>query len=123
MRCGRWRREHRIEPGHLQAAAILGPNSVRSEIVVSDPIISLSDFKSDASQWLKRLQDESDAVVLTQNGRASAVVQSYETFQRQQQALLMLKLLAQGEADIAAGRLIPQEEVFAKLRERFTPDA
>jgi prevent-host-death family protein len=90
---------------------------------MNDPIISLSDFKSDASQWLKRLQEESDAVVLTQNGRASAVVQSYETFQRQQQALLMLKLLAQGEADIAAGRLIPQEEVFAKLRERFAPDA
>ena len=90
---------------------------------MSDPIISLSDFKSDASQWLKRLQEESDAVVLTQNGRASAVVQSYDTFQRQQQALLMLKLLAQGEADIAAGRLIPQEEVFAKLRERFAPDA
>lgn len=90
---------------------------------MNDPIISLSDFKSDASQWLKRLQEESDAVVLTQNGRASAVVQSYETFQRQQQALLMLKLLAQGEADIAAGRLIPQEEVFATLRERFAPDA
>jgi prevent-host-death family protein len=90
---------------------------------MNDPIISLSDFKSDASQWLKRLQEESDAVVLTQNGRASAVVQSYETFQRQQQALLMLKLLAQGEADIAAGRLIPQEEVFAKLRERFAPEA
>lgn len=90
---------------------------------MSDPIISLSDFKSDASQWLKRLQEESDAVVLTQNGRASAVVQSYETFQRQQQALLMLKLLAQGEADIAAGRLIPQEEVFATLRGRFAPDA
>jgi prevent-host-death family protein len=90
---------------------------------MNDPIISLSDFKSDASQWLKRLQEESDSVVLTQNGRASAVVQSYETFQRQQQALLMLKLLAQGEADIAAGRLIPQEEVFAKLRERFAPDA
>jgi prevent-host-death family protein len=57
---------------------------------MSDPIISLSDFKSDASQWLKRLQEESDVVVLTQNGRASAVVQSYEAFQRQQQALLML---------------------------------
>lgn len=86
---------------------------------MSDPIISLSDFKSDASQWLKRLQEESDAVVLTQNGRASAVVQSYETFQRQQQALLMLKLLAQGEADIAAGRTIPQEEVFERMEERL----
>ncbi len=86
---------------------------------MSDPIISLSDFKSDASQWLKRLQEESDAVVLTQNGRASAVVQSYETFQRQQQALLMLKLLAQGEADIAAGRTIPQEEVFERMEARL----
>ncbi len=86
---------------------------------MSDPIISLSDFKSDASQWLKRLQEESDAVVLTQNGRASAVVQSYETFQRQQQALLMLKLLAQGEADIAAGRTIPQEEVFERMEKRL----
>lgn len=87
--------------------------------LMSDPIISLSDFKSDASQWLKRLQEESDAVVLTQNGRASAVVQSYETFQRQQQALLMLKLLAQGEADIAAGRTIPQEEVFERMEKRL----
>jgi prevent-host-death family protein len=86
---------------------------------MSDPIISLSDFKSDASQWLKRLQEESDAVVLTQNGRASAVVQSYETYQRQQQALLMLKLLAQGEADIAAGRTFPQEEVFERLEKRL----
>ncbi len=86
---------------------------------MNDPIISLSDFKSDASQWLKRLQEESDAVVLTQNGRASAVVQSYETFQRQQQALLMLKLLAQGEADIAAGRTIPQEEVFERMEKRL----
>ncbi len=86
---------------------------------MSAPIISLSDFKSDASQWLKRLQEESDTVVLTQNGRASAVVQSYETFQRQQQALLMLKLLAQGEADIAAGRTIPQEEVFERMEKRL----
>jgi prevent-host-death family protein len=86
---------------------------------MSDPIISLSDFRSDASQWLKRLQDEAETVVLTQNGRASAVVQSFDSFQRQQQALLMLKLLAQGEADIAAGRTNAQEEVFARLEERL----
>lgn len=86
---------------------------------MSDPIISLSDFKSDASQWLKRLQEESDSVVLTQNGRASAVVQSFESYQRQQRALLMLKLMAQGEADIAAGRTSLQEEMFARLQKRL----
>ena len=86
---------------------------------MSDPIISLSDFKADASQWLKRLQEASDAVVLTQNGRASAVVQSFESYQRQQQALLMLKLVTQGEADIRAGRLTAQDDAFARLRERI----
>jgi prevent-host-death family protein len=86
---------------------------------MSDPIISLSDFKADASQWLKRLQDVSETVVLTQNGRASAVVQSFESYQRQQQALLMLKLVAQGEADVRAGRLTTQDDAFARLRERI----
>ncbi|MFD0723996.1 type II toxin-antitoxin system Phd/YefM family antitoxin [Lysobacter brunescens] len=86
---------------------------------MSDPIISLSDFKADASQWLKRLQDASESVVLTQNGRASAVVQSFESYQRQQQALLMLKLMAQGEADLRDGRLTPQAEAFDALRARI----
>lgn len=86
---------------------------------MSDPIISLSDFKADASQWLKRLQDASETVVLTQNGRASAVVQSFESYQRQQQALLMLKLVAQGEADVRASRLTAQDDAFARLRERI----
>jgi hypothetical protein len=87
--------------------------------IMNDPIISLSDFKSDASQWLKRLQGESETVVLTQNGRASAVIQSFESFQRQQQALLMLKLMAQGEADIREDRLEPQDALFARLHERI----
>jgi prevent-host-death family protein len=87
---------------------------------MSDPIISLSDFKADASQWLKRLQDASESVVLTQNGRASAVVQSFESYQRQQQALLMLKLMAQGEADLRDERMVPQAEVFDALRARIS---
>lgn len=86
---------------------------------MSDPIISLSDFKADASQWLKRLHDASETVVLTQNGRASAVVQSFESYQRQQQALLMLKLMAQGEADIRDARLTPQAEAFDAVRARI----
>lgn len=90
---------------------------------MSDPIISLSDFKADASQWLKRLQDASESVVLTQNGRASAVVQSFESYQRQQQALLMLKLMAQGEADLRDGRVTQQADAFDMLRARITDRA
>jgi len=48
-------------------------------------------------------------------------VQSYESYQRQQQSLLMMKLVAQGEADVRTGRTQPQDEVFAELRARLDP--
>jgi predicted transcriptional regulator len=31
----------------------------------------------------------------------------------------MLKLMVQGEGDVAAGRVVPQEQVFADLRRRL----
>ena len=86
---------------------------------MTEAISSLSEFKADASQWLKQLQEGGQAVVLTQNGRGSAVVQSYESYQRMQQTLLMLKIVAQGEADIRAGRITPQDEVFANIRAKL----
>lgn len=86
---------------------------------MAESVISLSDFKSDASQWLKQLQEDRNAVVLTQNGRGSAVVQSYESFRRQQDSLAMLKLMAQGEADLRDGHTIPQAEAFAAVRRKL----
>ena len=38
-------------------------------------------------------------------------------------ALLMLKLLAQGEADVTAGRTTPQDRVFEEIRSRLTRTA
>ena len=55
------------------------------------------------------------SLILTQNGSATAVVQDIETYNKHQQALLMLKLIAQGEADIENDRLHDQEEVFSQL--------
>jgi len=43
----------------------------------------------------------------------------YAVHQRQQEALLMLKLMVQGEDDIANNRLVRQSEVFEVLRHRL----
>lgn len=83
-----------------------------------EDIISLTEFKNDASGWIERLQHQS-AVVLTQNGRGRAVVQSYEAYRQMQDSLVMLQIVAQGEADIRAGRVTPQEEVFDMARGRL----
>ena len=77
--------------------------------------MSLTQFKSTASQLLQAMHDSGEAVVLTQNGSASAVVQDIDAYRRDQHALLMLKLIAQGESDIQRGDLIEQGDIFSEL--------
>jgi prevent-host-death family protein len=84
-----------------------------------DTVLSLSDFKAEASRLLKEIHEQPHSLVITQNGRAAAVVQDYEQFQRQREALLMLKLMVQGEADVQNDDLIPQDEVFTTLRKQL----
>ena len=86
---------------------------------MSQSVISLSEFKSDASRLLREMQERSETLVLTQNGRARAVVEDYDAYRRREDALLMLKLLVQGEDDIQRGRLTSQGEVFSSLRQRL----
>jgi len=84
-----------------------------------EKVLSLSDFKADASRLLKEVHDNPQSLVITQNGHATAVVQDYEQFQMQQEALLMLKLMVQGEADIQNNGLTPQDAVFSSLRKQI----
>jgi prevent-host-death family protein len=86
---------------------------------MSQTILSLSEFKADASRLLDKVRDEPATLVLTQNGRARAVVEDYEQYQARECALLMLKLMAQGERDVAEGRLLGQGQVFEDLRRRL----
>lgn len=86
---------------------------------MQEQIMSLTQFKSTASQLLQEMHDTGESVVLTQNGAASAVVQDIGAYKRDQRALLMLKLIAQGESDIQQGNLTPQEEVFKVLEQEL----
>lgn len=84
-------------------------------------IVSLSEFKTRAAQMLSEMKSTEHAIILTQRGAASAVVQDLQAHQRLQDALLMMKLMVQGEADVTAQRTTTQDRVFADLRARLTP--
>jgi len=83
---------------------------------MNESILSLSEFKAEATRLLDSIRDEPGTLVLTQNGRARAVVEDYERYRARERALLMLKLMAQGERDVAEGRLTDQEQVLADAR-------
>ena len=67
---------------------------------------------------LSEMKAAEHPIILTQRGAASAVVQDYRAHQRLQNALLMLKLMVQGEADVAQGRTTEQKQVFADIKAR-----
>ncbi|MGH8473081.1 MAG: type II toxin-antitoxin system Phd/YefM family antitoxin, partial [Gammaproteobacteria bacterium] len=52
---------------------------------MGESIISLSEFKSEASQLLARIRGSGEAIVLTQNGTATAVVHDIASFRKLEQ--------------------------------------
>ena len=83
---------------------------------MSTPVVSLSEFKAKAAQMLAEMKAGNQTIVVTQTGSATAVIQGYESHQRIQEALLMLKLVVQGEADVSAGRMVSQRQAFDDIK-------
>lgn len=73
-------------------------------------------LKTRAAELLSQVNESRHPIVITQNGEAKAVLQDPESYESMRSALLMMKLLAQGEADSRAGRVTSQDRVFADLR-------
>jgi len=66
-------------------------------------IIPVSDLRQDAANVLKQLKDSKEPFIITQRGRAAAVMQSIESFERAEHERELLSLLAKGEKEIAVG--------------------
>jgi len=66
-------------------------------------IVPVSDFRQDVAAVLKKLQESKGPVVVTQRGRAVAVLQNVEVYEKQERERELLRLLAAGEREIAAG--------------------
>jgi prevent-host-death family protein len=76
-------------------------------------------LKKRASELIRHVDESRRPVVITQNGEAKAVVLDVKTYESMRDAMLLLKLTAQGEADIRAGRTLPQSEALSRLQTRL----
>lgn len=80
-------------------------------------IIPISDLRQDTAGIIKRAAVSDEPVVITQRGRASAVLVSAQSYERTQHEVEILRILARGEADIEAGIGYDLDEVMAEARE------
>jgi prevent-host-death family protein len=66
-------------------------------------IVPVSDLRQDAAAVLRRIRQLKQPLIVTQRGRAAAVMLSVEAYERIEQQLRLLRLFARGETEIAAG--------------------
>ena len=74
---------------------------------VVDDIKSLSEFKKKTREVFDQLHKTGRPVIVTVNGRPDVVLLDAAVFERKLKALNLAELLAEGEADIKAGRVRP----------------
>ncbi|MBN2129727.1 MAG: type II toxin-antitoxin system Phd/YefM family antitoxin [Sedimentisphaerales bacterium] len=85
---------------------------------LSERIAPISYLKAHAAQIVRDLSARRGTMVITQNGQAKAVVQDITTYEQTQESLALLKLLAQSQRSVEAGRTKPLKKAFADLAAR-----
>lgn len=77
-------------------------------------IVPITDLRQDATSIVNRVSAGNEPVVITQRGRAAAVLLSIEAYERSQRDLEILRLLARGEKEIEAGKGHDLDAVLAE---------
>lgn len=77
-------------------------------------IIPVTDLRQDAAAALERARQSRRPVVITQRGRAAAVLLSVEAYEQAEYERELLRLLARGEREIAAGKGHDLDRVLAE---------
>jgi PHD/YefM family antitoxin component YafN of YafNO toxin-antitoxin module len=85
---------------------------------LSERIKPISYLQTHAAKVIRELGTQPGTMVITQNGHVRAVIQDIDSYEQTQESLAMLKLLAQSQRSVEAGRRKPLKKAFADLAAR-----
>ena len=85
---------------------------------LSSQIKPISYLKAHAAEIVRKLTEQREPLVITQNGEAKVVIQDIESYEQTQKTMALLKILALGTRQIGEGMVQPAEDVIKRLRER-----
>lgn len=85
----------------------------------SEGIEPVTTLKTRSAELIRRARDTGQPIVITQNGKATAVLQDVESFERQRKALLLLRYLAQGEEEVRIGKGVSQPRALRHFEKKL----
>ncbi len=86
----------------------------------STNIKPISYLKANASDVVNQLQEQREPMIITQNGEAKMVVQDIESYEKTQQTLALLKILALGQRQIETEQVVEVSTAIERIRARRT---
>ena len=82
---------------------------------ISEDILPIGEFKTRASQVLRKLREAQRPIVITQNGKPTAVLITPEEFDRLHERDRFLEAVREGLADAEAGRVVEDKVLTREL--------
>ena len=78
-----------------------------------------ADLRNHYSDISKLCRETRQPVVITVNGRGDTAVLNLQEYRQMSAELTLLRMLADSEEDVRAGRVAPIEDTFNGIRERL----
>ncbi len=80
----------------------------------------VTEFRANTSAVIEQMHSTGRPVILTQHGRSAAVLLDPGVYESLIDEVELLRDLAISEAQIAAGQVVPHEEVERRMREKYS---
>jgi prevent-host-death family protein len=77
-------------------------------------------FMSRSAEMIRRARRNGQPILITQNGKATAVLQDIESYQRQREAILLLQFIARGDEQLRRGRSLTAAAADAHFRTKLS---
>ena len=81
-----------------------------------EPITAL---KTKSSQLVERVRRSRHPIIITQNGKPSAILEDIESYEEHRKVLLLLKFLAQGDQELKQGKGISHAKTTSHFEKKI----
>ena len=88
---------------------------------ITKDIDSLTNFKRNTSEYLQRIKESGNPLILTVNGKAEVVVQDAESYQKLLELvdhIQAIEGIQAGLNSVQEGRTFPAKEALTKLKQK-----
>jgi len=88
-------------------------------MILSEAIKPISYLKAHASELIHDVSNNQKTMIITQNGEAKVILQDIKLYEKTQESLALLKILAMSNKNLKNGKVKSINQTFKDIRERI----